>query len=504
VGASGRKAKVEAEIRKDDNKVRTSRGISKEVWEARPYTRWTKDDVSPIAEAYAGLAGSQINFMKNLAGQQDGWIINRHAVEGAPHVWPEIRPDDKVRTGPPTMHWHGLGEAPDLPAGYEVLKRGSEAWWLHCEKVNADENAPAAYKPHEAYHEMHWHDNKAKYVFPAAKKELREWWHNHEEGGTKAYYDSDPEALEKHLEHFHVDEPETRADGKHLHHRRVKSEESLARRLDIHPMAAPLLEGARTVYFGLEGCLKADAILSAILREGRRESVFSVPSVSLWAADELEGFCKQLRGKRVIIVPDGDWFQKRQVLAHARFAQRFLKNRGIDALIAAPPLASGYKGVDDFLGAGGYLDDLEVLDRTHSSELPRIVEFRKKDARADAHRTMQRMIYDLAFFADEDGYVQVGHRTMGKILRVGKSTVTDRLQTMRDWAWIEIEQLNAAGEWELCTEGVPIRSGYVSGGMFFSGPIQFKRKTRIRVHEWLRCEDTPTRPLSDVLGFRAA
>jgi hypothetical protein len=62
VGASGRKAKVEAEIRKDDNKVRTSRGISKEVWEARPYTRWTKDDVSPIAEAYAGLAGSQINL----------------------------------------------------------------------------------------------------------------------------------------------------------------------------------------------------------------------------------------------------------------------------------------------------------------------------------------------------------------------------------------------------------------------------------------------------------
>ena len=33
---------MEAEIRKDDNKVRTSRGISKEVWEARPYTRWTK------------------------------------------------------------------------------------------------------------------------------------------------------------------------------------------------------------------------------------------------------------------------------------------------------------------------------------------------------------------------------------------------------------------------------------------------------------------------------
>jgi hypothetical protein len=97
---------VEAEIRKDDNKVRTSRGISKEVWEARPYTRWTKDDVSPIAEAYAGLAGSQINFMKNLAGQQDGWIINRHAAPHAPHVWPEIRPDGLVRTGPPVMHWH--------------------------------------------------------------------------------------------------------------------------------------------------------------------------------------------------------------------------------------------------------------------------------------------------------------------------------------------------------------------------------------------------------------
>jgi hypothetical protein len=114
VGESGRKATVEAEIRKDDNKVRTSRGISKEVWEARPYTRWETNDRDPIREAYDGLSEAQRNFMMMLAGQRGGWIINRHAVPGAAHVWPEIRPDGLVRTGPPSQHWARHGADPAL------------------------------------------------------------------------------------------------------------------------------------------------------------------------------------------------------------------------------------------------------------------------------------------------------------------------------------------------------------------------------------------------------
>jgi hypothetical protein len=66
--------------------IREPRGISKEVWDARPYVKWCPDDPTPILEAYEGLADSQVNFMRSLAIQKPGWIINRHAVPGAPFV----------------------------------------------------------------------------------------------------------------------------------------------------------------------------------------------------------------------------------------------------------------------------------------------------------------------------------------------------------------------------------------------------------------------------------
>jgi hypothetical protein len=482
--------------------VRAQRGISLEVWNARPYTWWEPSDLTPIEEAYAGLTRPQVSFMKKLARQHPGWIIHRHAVLYAPHVWPEIRPEDRVRTGPPDMHWHGTGEAPDLPAGYQVLKRGSKAWQEHCAKVNADDAADPRLKPHEACQEPHWHENKAKYVFPTAEKVLEEWWHDHEAERTKAYYAAVEGALEDHMRRYHIEEPEPRADGKHLHYRRVSSDESLARRLDMHPMAADRLEAAEVVYFGIEGCLKADSILSAIIEEDRPESVFSVPSVSLWAASEFDSFVPRLRGKTVVVVPDGDWYTKDQVLLHARFAQRYLTHRGINAVVAAPPRASGLKGVDDFLGKGGRLDDLEVLDRAPSERIPEILEYRRGHARADAMRNVTRMIYDLAYFADKDGYVQVGLRTFGKILKLSPKAAGDRLKTMRDWAWIEIEQQSAEGEWEPVQEKIPTKSGYVSRGRYWNGPEQFKRKTRVRVIEEFRCEDLAPVPLEETLQFR--
>jgi hypothetical protein len=341
--------------------IRVKCGISLEVWEARPYTPWTPEDVTPVLEAYEGLTRAQVRFMRSLAVQKPGLIIHRHAVPGAPHVWPEIRPEGLVRTGPPTMHWHGAGEPPELPPGYSVLPRGSEAWREHCRCVN--DNDLEEDDEHEDNHELHRHENLAKYCFPSSAWEVKPWPHDH----TDSYYE-DPAHLERHLARWHQEPVETRADGKHVHYRKVKSKESLARRLDVHPMAAPLFADAKLVYFGIEGCLKADSILSAILREGRRESVFSVPSVSLWDAPEFDGFIRYLRGKRVVVVPDADWFTKRQVLLHARLAQRYLKNRGIESLIAAPPLASEHKGVD------GY----QCLLRTHHTHVRNATQYLSK------------------------------------------------------------------------------------------------------------------------------
>jgi hypothetical protein len=475
--------------------IRIERGISLDVWEARPYTPWTPDDITPILDAYWGLADSQVRFMASLARQQPGVIIHRHPVPGAPHVWPEIRPEDLVRTGPPTMHWHGEGEPPELGAGYQILPRGTEAWEQHCRRVNEDELEPDEVEPHEEYLEPHWHKNLAKYCFPPARWEVEPWDHDH----SDRYYAEDPENLEVHLARWHKEPPIILEDGKHRHYRRVKSRDSLARRLDVHPMALPLFDNADLVYFGIEGCLKADAILSEIIRQGRRESVFSVPSVSLWDTPWFDSFLPLLQGKRVVVVPDADWYRKRQVLAHARFAQRYLKNHGIEAVIAAPPLASGQKGIDDYLGAGGGLDDLEVLDRAPSPKIPEVVELRHRrgEMRKDGLRNSERMIRDLAFFADEEGYVQVSHRTMARILGVNRNTVGKHLKKQRDFAWIEIEQQNKPGVWELCTGEIKTKSGYVQNGRYFRGPLQFKSRTRIRVHELLRSQDLDPRPLGE-------
>jgi hypothetical protein len=56
--------------------IRIERGISLDVWEARPYTPWTPDDITPILDAYWGLADSQVRFMASLARQQPGVIIS--------------------------------------------------------------------------------------------------------------------------------------------------------------------------------------------------------------------------------------------------------------------------------------------------------------------------------------------------------------------------------------------------------------------------------------------
>jgi len=276
------------------DKVRTSRGISKAVWDKRPYTRWTAENYAEVmAEAYKGLTGKQIGYMKRLANQQPGWIINRRNVPGADHVYPEIRPDGPVRTGPPTMHWHGVGEPPEeLPAnadgepgewypdgGWRVFKRGTEAWKKHCEKINGDPNEDD--EQHELNMEPHTHANEAKYVFPPAER-VTKWGTPHDH--TSTYFQKDKEALRTHIEKYH--DGHAGPFGEHSHGYRDKSDEALARRLDIHKMARDRLEAAQRVYFGIEGCLKADSILTAIIEDDRPESVFSVPSVSLWATPQ--------------------------------------------------------------------------------------------------------------------------------------------------------------------------------------------------------------------------
>src|SRR5262249_49747295 len=88
----------------------------------------------------------------------------------------------------------------------------------------------------------------------------------------------------------------------------------LAARLDMHPLAATMLQPAEFIVFCIEGCLKADSILTGIYLEGLRATVVSVPAVWLWKRrggpiPELGDFFRPaaVQGIPVVIVPDADW-----------------------------------------------------------------------------------------------------------------------------------------------------------------------------------------------------
>jgi hypothetical protein len=222
--------------------------------------------------------------------------------------------------------------------------------------------------------------------------------------------------------------------GRHMHSRRRKSRTGVAMRLDIHPWAAERLEAAEVVYFVIEGALKADSILSYIIDHCLRASVFDVPSVTLWEANELRRFMREkLRGKIVVVVPDADWSKNDLVAEQARMCALYLRNiGGLETYIAAPPADSEgdypHKGVDDFLGAGGRLENLHVLERYVDTTAHRAWAWRReaRDA-ASAKRTFnprtvkryQRYLRGLAMLSDSEGIFRGDFQKLGRVLGDG-------------------------------------------------------------------------------------
>jgi hypothetical protein len=158
----------------------------------------------------------------------------------------------------------------------------------------------------------------------------------------------------------------------------------------------------------IEGCIKADAVLSA------GEAVFSVPSVSLWDADELPAFCSQyLSGKLVYIVPDMDWVDNDQVIQQALFCRTSLRRIGVAAHVAAPPEHAGHKGIDDFLAAGGMIEDLVVVNWPTAP-----VEFyagwlrKHSPSRRDALSRDAYVLHSLARYGREEGCVSATVQTL--------------------------------------------------------------------------------------------
>ncbi|MGH3430668.1 MAG: hypothetical protein ACRDQZ_24405, partial [Mycobacteriales bacterium] len=335
-------------------------------------------------------------------GCGDGLVIPKYPVPGADPVLPQLRPRHAVEMDP-----RGLRHRHD-----EAYAGRPRDLARHLEEQHADMPVDVSAR--------HRHDAMAKYLLPPRLNE--DWEHDH--GTDRAFFGPGGQMkLRSHLKGKHFSQ-KTRVvvapPLRHRHkHRRPVRGPHVADRLDIHPWALARLRTAERVYFALEGTLKADAILTRIIETDARESVFDVPSVTLWKAPELRRFANvYLKSKQVVIVPDADWRRNGRVVTQALLCREYLRALSIDACIAAPPVrddrtpectcgvgarfdgvdaclhCKGYlKGVDDFLVSGGELGDLRILGREASSPL--------------------------ALFADADGLVgQKSIRTLARYLRV--------------------------------------------------------------------------------------
>lgn len=200
----------------------------------------------------------------------------------------------------------------------------------------------------------------------------------------------------------------------------AKHERMPAKVIDVHPLARPYVSSEPAeIYLCLEGCLKADALLSQPEREGK--AVISVPSVTLWKVSRrrFAPYRRTLRrADKVWVVPDSDYLLKGhshrdgrplfinpQVRIQSDRAVSWLREQGINAEFCVPPYFSSelatehgigeedrFKiGIDDLLQAGGNLrpwharaNPLGVHRFAHSAyegSLPQLV--RQRQGRAD-------------------------------------------------------------------------------------------------------------------------
>lgn len=455
------------------------RGVAEEVRDARQYVRWRTDDLEPVRDAYAGLGQGQLNTMLRWARQSDGLVIYRHSFEQVPrgelrYVYPEIRPDQAVQTTI-TWHYHGtpLGESPCHPTSGNALRP-------------ADVHTPESMAAHIArdreaddHHgvnseQVHSHRNMAKYLFPPSATALVPWIHNHRDEWWRRVYihlqqplDDDGEPwgpevsaaererletnfyawLERHRRRYHPDIDaaaflegvrELTDSDTHEHSVRIRrTDQQLARRIDVNPLVwlNGGFEPAERVFFVIEGCIKADAILTALLHAGQPPAVFSVPSVSLWEAtypliddegddenyggeltgfssyigDELAAFAHaHLLGKLVCIVPDADAHTKDEVMTQALLCRSKLRQLGARAEILLPPnerLDQGIKGVDDYLGKGGGTLDGLVWYRKEPPSHPELADWltAHRGARRWRADALQRAVDTLTALATHAG-----------------------------------------------------------------------------------------------------
>ncbi len=412
----------------------SDRGIPPEIWQTRPYVWWTPDNIEPAKELFVGLESAQRASVTKVLNQSAGWVISRSAPPmpvSLPHIYPELRPLNAVKTQGPRTHWHGDGEPPEGLPEFQMFQGNSAA---HIARGKAADDHHSVNTE-----EVHSHQRLAKYVFPSSP--MKDEWYEHDHASASRATEA---AKLGHLAKAHDG---TDVSGPHHHKKRVKDESTnLARRIDVHPLAVQKLIDDEVVFFVIEGCLKADSVLAA------GGAVFSVPSVSLWDCDELTEFSWQyLRDKTVVIVPDADWADNAAVINQARLCQTALYRTGVSQVhVAAPPShynGHNTKGVDDFIGVGGHLDDLLVINSTPPGDV--LTEFLDRHVRRrDQSLRDGWVLYSLSAFCGTNGILCARLKTVARVIGITPMAVTRAVRSLEGMGAVRIEgNLSEKRDW---------------------------------------------------------
>jgi DNA-binding transcriptional LysR family regulator len=169
---------------------------------------------------------------------------------------------------------------------------------------------------------------------------------------------------------FRPDEPDPEKPG-HKYEQEVKRYGGSGNVLDVHPSLHHLIGDASVPVVHTEGGKKSDAMVSAARREGTDILPVAIPGVWNWMSDGEpipDMFDIPVKGRKVYICFDSDMPRKPEVQLAAERLAEHLRRRGaeVEIVYLEDQPDRSKTGADDFLVAGGTLEELLGLARPYS------------------------------------------------------------------------------------------------------------------------------------------
>lgn len=171
---------------------------------------------------------------------------------------------------------------------------------------------------------------------------------------------------------FRPDKPNPKKPG-HKYEQECKHLGGSGNVLDIHPSARHLVGDTSVPVLFTEGVKKGDSTTSAARREGTEIVAVSISGVWNYLSDgePISDMSEiPVEGRKVYVCFDSDMFRKPEVMMAAERLAEHFEGRGADVWVTyLSDQADGSKtGADDFLVAGGSLEDLLALARPFDPE----------------------------------------------------------------------------------------------------------------------------------------